>query len=131
MRISDWSSDVCSSDLSANGGAECIDGGRPCLETDAGGRDLGRQSPLGPPIPDGRDIVVAGGKGRGRYGAGQFSRYGRRETAARTRLMSLRYARPRQVRLAAVKDTGHCCRKEQGQVRGGKRPCGGKIGRAH
>src|SRR3546814_7930974 len=70
---------------SANGGAECIDGGRPCLETDAGGRDLGRQSPLGPPFPDGRDIVVAGGKGRGLYRAGQFRPYGWRQPAARTR----------------------------------------------
>src|SRR3546814_9836855 len=107
MRISDWSSDVFSSDLSANGGAECIDGGLPCLESDAGGRDLGWQSPLGPPFPDGRDIVVAGGKGRGLYRAGQFRPYGWRQPAARTRHIALRYARPRQVRLAPAKDTGH------------------------
>src|SRR3546814_12884061 len=105
MRISDWSSDVCSS-------------------------DLGRQSPLGPPFPDGRDIVVAGGEGRGLYRAGQFRPYGWRQPAARTRHIALRYAGPRQVRLAPAKDTGHRCRKEKGQRRGGKRPCGwGGVGR--
>src|SRR3546814_8709416 len=75
---------------SANGGAECIDGGRPCLETDAGGRDLGRQSPLGPPFPDGRDIVVAGGKGRGLYRAGQFR--SEEHTSELQSLMRISYA---------------------------------------
>src|SRR3546814_14592856 len=81
-----------------------MDGGRPCLETDAGGRDLGRQSPLGPPFPDGRDIVVAGGEGRGLYRAGQFRPYGWRQPAARTRHIALRYAGHRQVRLSPATD---------------------------
>src|SRR3546814_6168490 len=35
MRISDWSSDVCSSDLSEEGPALCLSGGRALLRPDA------------------------------------------------------------------------------------------------
>src|SRR3546814_5851188 len=48
MRISDWSSDVCSSDLSANSGCGSHAGTRRCGERGAGA-DVGVHQPTGQP----------------------------------------------------------------------------------
>src|SRR3546814_15348442 len=48
MRISDWSSDVCSSDLQADHGADTLGDGGDALLVDLLGRDDGHTLPQGP-----------------------------------------------------------------------------------
>src|SRR3546814_7590069 len=76
MRISDWSSDVCSSDLGT-----------------AGGCDLGRQPALGPALSQRGDAVASRRRGRSEEGTCQIRAYGRRQPSARARHIALRHAR--------------------------------------